>query len=186
MASILLLENGSRHTRALAHRLSDYGAVVRLPYRHLTSAYLESADLIVLSGGHPSVIHHYWFFRRQFELIRQTQTPILGICLGFELIAKAYGSTLVRLPRKVHGLRHVTLRGLNANVWEAHRWAVSRLPNSLIAEGTSATGVELFRHVSKPMLGCQFHPEVAEPANDGPTLLDQFIRELLGAKSQKR
>jgi GMP synthase (glutamine-hydrolysing) len=193
MAHILLVENRSRHTRAFAHRLTAYGTVARVPYWRLTPGHIAAADIIVLSGGWPSVIHHQLFFRHELELIRTSTKPILGICLGFELIVKAFGGQLHRLPRKIHGPRIVTLDvpilsrpAGPIRVWESHRWAAPNPPDGLIQLAHSHTGVEFVRHSNRPIIGCQFHPEIDVPANDGGAVLEAAMVELLLVHRPKR
>jgi GMP synthase (glutamine-hydrolysing) len=183
--TILLIENGSRHTRAFAHYLAPY-RVVRRRYRDLTPASLDAVDIIILTGGHPSVLHHAWFYRRQLELIRTTTKPVIGVCLGFELIVRAYGGRLHRLPRKARGIRIITvvsdalaLGREHLRVWEAHKWAAPAVPDDVFTViARSATGAEIIRHRTRPVYGLQFHPEVREPANDGSEVLTSILSRL--------
>lgn len=183
MKKILLIENGSRHTRALAHRLGEH-EVRRVKYRNLSAGDIAKADIIVLSGGHPSVLYHSWFYRKQVDLIRTSSRPIIGICLGFELIVRAFGGRLYRLKRKAHGLRLITVApgfpafgGPLLRIWEAHKWAATFTPESVFEiVASSQYGSEIIKHRSKPIYACQFHPEVDSPLNDGP----QVLRTILG------
>ena len=155
-----------------------------IKYRNLTSGHIDAADIVILSGGHPSVLHHSWFYKRQLELIRTTTKPIIGVCLGFELIVRAYGGRLYRLKRKSHGLRTIAVTAdalalgvSNLRVWEAHKWAARSVPAktfSVIAE--SVNGAEIIQHRTKPIYGCQFHPEVVDPSNDGSKVLEAILR----------
>ena len=182
MKKILLIENGSRHTRALAHRLGEH-EVRRVKYRNLSAGDIAKADIIVLSGGHPSVLYHSWFYRKQLELIRTTTKPIIGICLGFELIIRAFGGRLNRLDRKAHGLRNITVAtdysffgGPVLKVWEAHKWAATFTPESVFEiVASSQYGSEIIKHRSKPIYACQFHPEVDSPLNDGSQVLRTIL-----------
>ncbi len=178
---ILLIGNGSRHTLAFANLLQPH-TVQRIRYRDLTTVGVEAADLLILSGGHPSVLHHYWFYRKQLELIRSTTKPIIGVCLGFELIARAYGVRPYKLNRMVHGLREISVvldaLGLgtpNIRVWEAHKWAVRSVPAEFTLIAVSKNGPEIIQHNTKPIFACQFHPEVDEPVNDGGRILGALL-----------
>lgn len=184
MKRILLIENGSRHTLAFAHHLTPYH-VERAKYRDVSPSMIEAADVIVLSGGHPAVFRHHWFYRRQIELIRTTNKPILGICLGFELIIRAFGGRLHRLPRKIHGIRAITIAtnelGLAngvRNVWEAHKWVATETPDQVHVVAASNHGPEIVAHSSRPIVACQFHPEIGEPSNDGPEILTTLMSYL--------
>ena len=182
MKTILIIENSSHHSTALSRHLKSYN-VRTIKYRQLNSDHMAKADIIILSGGHPSVLHHYWFYRSQLELIRSTPKPVIGVCLGFELIVRAYGGKLQRLKRKVHGLRSIEVTNdtldlslPRLNVWEAHKWAARSVPSeyfNVVAQ--SEQGIEIIQHKTRPIFGCQFHPEINKPVNDGGTVLDAIL-----------
>jgi GMP synthase (glutamine-hydrolysing) len=185
MKTVLLIENGSRHTVALAHSFTGY-LVRRVKYRDVSSKDIEESDIIVLSGGRPAVLYYGLFFRKQLELIRSATKPVIGICLGCQLIARAYGVRPYRLGRKAHGLKHIQIItdafGLekgDARVWESHKWAIRSVPDELFQTvATSGNGVEIIRHKTKPIYGCQFHPEIQRPENDGRTVLNAILAEI--------
>jgi para-aminobenzoate synthetase component 2 len=114
--------------------------------------------------------------------------PLLGVCLGMQSLAAAYGAAIVRAPTLVHGEASVVahdgeglLAGMPADFPAAryHSLCVDRatLPAELYVTATSpADGVVMgLRHRSLPIEGVQFHPEsVLTP--DGPHLLANFLR----------
>ena len=130
-------------------------------------------DLIIISGGreHP-VVDHEDFYRNELNLIRSAAPAgpkILGICLGFELIAYAFGSSLELIePKESQNVEIKIVRDDaifanidTMNVFESHRWRVKTLGKGLIPLATSHYGIEAFRHASLPLYGFQFHPEMA-------------------------
>ena len=116
------------------------------------------------------------------------RVPVLGVCLGHQALIEAYGGSIVRATRLMHGKTSPVLhdgRGIFAglpNPFEAGRY------HSLIAERgqipdafevtawTAEDEVMGVRHRSLAIEGVQFHPEsILTP--DGPALLAAFLRK---------
>lgn len=182
---ILLVQNLSVHPRRLAKFLQNYGAVTKVSYRKLDEKLAESFDIIVLSGGHPQVLGHSKQFKHELDFLRSTERPVIGICLGFELIVRAHGGSLHKLPHKQHGLTPIIAidpafapGGPAPIVFESHRWGVKDLPTDLIALASTSNGVELIKHSAKPIYGCQFHPEVTRPSNHGQVIFERLLAQI--------
>ena len=115
--------------------------------------------------------------------------PLLGVCLGLQSLAAAYGATIHRAPTLVHGeATEVThdgqglLEGMPPSFQAAryHSLAVdaASLPPELRVSAMSEIDrvVMGIRHVSLPLEGVQFHPEsVLTP--EGPHVLANFLRQ---------
>lgn len=113
--------------------------------------------------------------------------PILGVCLGHQSIAQAFGGSVVRARSVMHG-KTSTIAHEGAGLFDGvprrmevgryHSLAVDRasLPSSLrVTAWTEDDGeVMALAHAEHPTVGVQFHPEsVLTP--DGKRLLQNFV-----------
>jgi anthranilate synthase/aminodeoxychorismate synthase-like glutamine amidotransferase len=114
--------------------------------------------------------------------------PILGVCLGHQCIAEAYGGLVVRARRPMHGKTSLVahdgkgvFQGLPdpLRVTRYHSLVAepSRLPPELEVTALSPEGEIMgLRHRSHPVEGVQFHPE-AVLTERGHDLLANFLRQ---------
>jgi len=107
------------------------------------------------------------------DVVRQlgSSLPVLGVCLGHQVIGHVYGGRVVRAPELVHGKTSEVLHqgaGVLAGLpvpfaaTRYHSLVVERgsLPAELQVTGwTSAGLVMALRHREHPVEGVQFHPE---------------------------
>ncbi len=113
--------------------------------------------------------------------------PVFGICLGHQLIARAFGASTFKLPFGHHGGNH-PVRNLAQGTVEItsqnHGFAVEagggdqiagaadlRLTHVNLYDGT----VEGLAHRSLPVFAVQYHPEAAPGPHDSRYLFDDFV-----------
>lgn len=120
--------------------------------------------------------------------------PLLGVCLGHQVIAHALGARVSGAPELLHGRTSIVEHGgdrLFSGIpsgFEAMRYhslAVERdsLPPELAVTATTADGVVMaVRHVRAPVVGVQFHPEsILTPS--GRVLLANWLDDIDAAPS---
>jgi anthranilate synthase component II len=184
---VLVIDNYDSFTYNLAHGLAEAGAavdVVRHDAIDLAGAVaLQPTHLVISPGpGRPSETGISATLIRHFGGL----LPILGVCLGHQLLAEMHGGVVDRAPRLVHGKSGIIevvaddplLAGLGDR-FEAGRYhslvVVEPLPAEFVLTARADDGeVMAMRHRSAPTHGVQFHPEsILTP--DGLRLLRNFL-----------
>jgi anthranilate synthase/aminodeoxychorismate synthase-like glutamine amidotransferase len=194
---ILVIDNYDSFTFNLVQALEAAGATVRVERNDaIDRSGIESlagddaADLngIIISPG-PSDPDHAGVSMDAVRVARERQIPLLGVCLGMQSMAQAFGATIVRAPTLVHGEAAAVshdgaglLEGMPPEFMAAryHSLCVdpATLPDELRVTAMSEEDqvVMGLRHVKLPLEGVQFHPEsVLTP--QGPHLLANFLRQ---------
>ena len=183
----LIIDNYDSFTFNLVHAVASItGAmpiVVRNDEKTWAEAELLEFDHVIISPG-PGRPDRVRDFGISMDAIRRAQVPVLGICLGHQGIAAAFGGAVVQ-AEPVHGyLAEVIHRGddLFAGIPERfhavryHSLVVSEpLPPELQSIAWTSDGtVMALRHVSRPLWGVQFHPE-SILTEHGSALLRNFL-----------
>lgn len=189
---ILVIDNYDSFTWNLVHYLGELGAepvVVRNDRISADEALDRAPDAIVLSPG-PCTPNEAGIC---LEVIDKAggDVPILGVCLGHQAIGQAYGGTIVRAPKLMHGklstIEHEgdgVFHGINGP-FQATRYhsltiAPESMPEALKETARSEDGVIMgVRHVSHPVHGVQFHPE-SIASEHGHRILRNFL-DIAGA-----
>jgi len=175
---VLLIDNGTRYLPEL-HRLLENDDVETVAWSSVPLEGDHAYDCCVLSGGHTfPVVGHETQLAREFLLVQTITVPVLGICFGFEIIARAFGALLVEQQASERGMldieplqQHPIFSGLRTfRVFENHRWVVQWLPDDLVGLARSRDGFEIVQHRDRPIIGFQFHPEMFPERSDGDDL----------------
>ena len=185
---LVMIDNFDSFTYNLFQYLMQLGAEVRVTRNNsLTVAELEDLNprgLIISPGpGRPEDAGITVAAIRHFS----GRIPILGVCLGHQAIALAFGAKVVSARRLMHGkTSSVTADGRSLfqgiqspfQAMRYHSLAVARegLPDSLEVSAESEDGEIMgLRHRSHPTEGLQFHPE-SIMTTVGKRLLRNFLK----------
>lgn len=176
----LLIDNGTSYLPELKKLLSRY-RITLARWDSVTTKRISAFDLIVLSGGHTVSPEARKAFRKEIALIRNSKVPVVGICLGCELIVKAFGGYLHRRRRKIKGIRTIKMnlsgKGYEFQVFENHRREIKTLPPDFMKLALSGSGIEIIRHRNKQIYGVQFHPEMFPKKTDGTKIFKILLKE---------
>ncbi|RBO12563.1 MULTISPECIES: aminodeoxychorismate synthase component 2 [Pantoea] len=188
---LLLLDNYDSFTWNLYQYFCELGAQVRV-VRNDAISLAEMAALplshLVISPG-PCTPDQAGI---SLDAIRYFagRLPVLGVCLGHQAIAQAFGGKVVRARQVMHGktspVRH-TGEGVFRNL--ANPLTVTRYHSLIVADGSLPDAFEItawslrddqpdeimgFRHRTLPLEGVQFHPE-SVLSEQGHQLLKNFL-----------
>jgi anthranilate synthase component II len=188
---LLLIDNYDSFTYNLYHYLGELGARVEVRRNDQLSvdeALALRPDGIILSPG-PCTPAEAGI---SVELVQRAASvcPVLGVCLGHQAIAAAFGGRIVRAAEVMHGkLSEIEHRGTGLfeglpSPFRATRYhslvaEPESLPDCLEVEARTADGTIMgVAHRELPVRGVQFHPESIETEH-GHRLLENFL-DLIG------
>ena len=168
---ILVVDNYDSFVFNLVQYLQQLGAdctVVRND--QLTVNDADNYDGVLISPG-PGTPEAAGISVELVKYCAQKKIPLLGVCLGHQVIGVAYGATVSRAPELLHGKTSVVNHN-NKSVLENiptpftatryHSLAIERqtLPDEIEVTGSTDSGVVMsIAHKTLPICGVQFHPE---------------------------
>jgi para-aminobenzoate synthetase len=185
----LLVDNYDSFTYNLFHYLAEVNGREPVVLRNDDAGWdpgmLAEFDSVLISPG-PGRPERPEDFGICQEIIDNGSLPILGVCLGHQGIAHAFGARVARAPEPRHGRVSPVFHEGNRlfaglpepfDVVRYHSLAVTDLPWELRPTAWTDDGVLMgIEHRDRPLWGVQFHPESISTAH-GHRLLRNF-REL--------
>lgn len=169
--------------RNILRLLEGANAYVRVhPVTDPAEAWLHGVDAVLFSNGPGDPAADPAIVAQVREAIGHK--PLVGICLGHQLLALGLGATTYKLPFGHRGGNQPVRDERTGRIEitsQNHGFGVDR--ESLEAVGATVTHVHLndgtvsgFQHAGKGVFAVQYHPEAAPGPHDSRGLIDQFIR----------
>ncbi len=189
--TVVVMDYGVK--RNLLRALGDVGArAIVLPASATADeALAHKPDGILLSNGPGDPAATGKYTAPQIKKLIESGTPIMGVCLGHQMLALALGGKTKKMPQGHHGANHPVkdlATGKVEIVSMNHGFAVdaASLPKNLkqthvsLFDGSNC-GLEL---EGKPVFSVQYHPEASPGPQDSHYLFERFAAAMAAKKAQ--
>jgi len=180
--SIIIINNFGQYNHRISRTLSYLGIENKLVSNETSLDDLKSMNPegIILGGG-PSIER----IGNCKEIIRQMDVPILGICLGHQVIANVFGGKTKSAEIESYAQIDLNIEhqvgifegvGDSLTVWASHKDEVITLPEDFeMLASSDKCAIEAMKHKDKEIYGIQFHPEVQHTPRGGE-ILETFYK----------
>ena len=194
MPRVLAVNNyptGDRFKRVVDALRGNGADVAAAGWGESSPSRFDSFDGVVLSGS-PDMLSERAVqekYRGETAAMAGSKVPVLGICFGHQLMARAFGAEVVKDGRQVKAMVNTTVlvddplfEGLprSLTLLESREEVVGGLPEGfrLIAR-SETTEIAAMKHPARPLYGVAFHPErYTEENPDGNAVVGNFVRML--------
>jgi GMP synthase (glutamine-hydrolysing) len=187
---VLVVDFGAQYAQLIARRVREAGVYSEIVPHTITAAEVAARGPvgIVLSGG-PSSVYEPGSPSLDPGIL-ELDVPVLGICYGFQVMARQLGGEVAHTGQREYGATDVRVTGdggallagqpHDQTVWMSHGDSVSRAPEGFdVLASTDSTPVAAFASDERRMYGVQWHPEVKH-SEFGQRVLENFLHRAAG------
>ncbi len=180
---IYVVDNGGQWTHRIWRVIREIECETRLIPNTTPVANID-ADALVLSGGAPRIAWESPKLGLCTDYIKHFKGPILGICVGHQLMAVYYGGKAGPSEIPEYGLAKVEVleeddlfKGIPREflAWESHNDEVKAVKDFAILALSENCKIQAIKHKTKPHYGIQFHPEVNDTEH-GEEIYRNFVK----------
>ncbi len=192
---VLVLDFGAQYAQLIARRVREQNVYCEIVRHDISASRVRelAPKGIILSGGPASV---YEAGAPHCDpAIFELGIPVLGICYGMQLACAALGGKVESAPAREFGRAHCSIishadlfDGIadETEVWMSHGDQVTNIAADFLPLAiTSTCPISAVRHVTKPIYGLQFHPEVTHTPR-GSKILANFVLKVCGCSASWR
>ncbi|QHC60850.1 glutamine-hydrolyzing GMP synthase [Rathayibacter sp. VKM Ac-2760] len=187
---VLVVDFGAQYAQLIARRVREANVYSEIVPSNTTAAEIaaKSPVGIILSGGPSSV---YEEGAPQLDpAIFDLGIPVLGICYGFQVMAKTLGGEVANTGLREYGATDAAVSAdggvllgdqpVDQTVWMSHGDQVSKAPAGFdVLASTGSTAVAAFGSDARRLYGVQWHPEVKHSAH-GQAVIENFLHRAAG------
>jgi len=189
--TIIILDFGSQYAQLIARRVREKNVYSVLAHPDVTAEELQKYNPkgLIFTGG-PSSVYDDNAPKVRPEIL-EMGIPILGICYGMQMAAKAFGSEISPAESREFGRATLTINTPNVllknipaetSVWMSHGDQLKDSGGDFVALASTPTcPFAAVHHRKKPFYGVQFHPEVTHTPHGG-AIFENFIYDICGCK----
>ncbi|KAI0132232.1 carbamoyl-phosphate synthase [Xylariales sp. AK1849] len=189
---IALIDCGVKEN-ILRSLVSRGASVTVFPYDFKIQKVAENYDGVFISNGPGDPTHCQETVHNLRVLMETSQVPVMGICLGHQLLALSIGARTIKMKygNRAHNIPALDMTTGQCHITsQNHGYAVdaSSLPSGWkeyfvnLNDGSN----EGMRHVSRPIFSTQFHPEAKGGPMDSSYLFDKYIEDVMAFKATQK
>lgn len=183
---IWIIDFGSQYSQLITRKVRELGfSAEMITLDEVSDRFNDNVrpSALILSGGPQSIFEDKNDYKFLFA---DESLPILGICYGMQLMSHHFGGKIEKGAVGEYG--HASIKACQQfsfknvpaelSVWMSHSDHVVELPpNFEIILESNNNLIAGIKHISRPLMALQFHPEV-EHSDHGKEILNDFIQNI--------